>query len=184
MGHRLTREDVVDAAVRAAVSGGLSSLSFRTVAAEAGTSDRMVVYYLPDKATLLTAVLTHVGERLRGVLAASLPEDAGRGLRPHDVLRASRPVFTDPANGPVLRLFLEAVGLGAARVAPFDVVVPQLLAGWVAWLEPHMGPTAAPGSAAATVATVDGLLIVSALLGEDAGRAAWDAVLDGATTRR
>ncbi|WP_380169578.1 TetR/AcrR family transcriptional regulator [Jannaschia sp. R86511] len=182
MGHKHSRDGVLDAAVAVAGRVGLGGLSYRLVAQEAGTSDRMVVYYFADKTALLGGVLARVGDELRAILEQSLPAAGPDGLTRAQVLRASRSVFTDPDRQPVLRLLVEAVGLGAAGREPFATVVPQLLQGWVVWLEGRMGP-AGPGEAVATVATVEGLVIVGGLLGPDARAAAWDALTRDGTTR-
>jgi AcrR family transcriptional regulator len=181
VGPKHSREQILDAAVRVAVGSGLGALSFRRVAEEAATSDRMVVYYFDDKSHLFGAILGRAGGQLQAMLTASLPSTRQGHLSRLEILQAARGVFTDPQYASVIRLFLEAVGLAVAGTEPFATLAPTLLAQWVAWLDEQMGDSAVqPGEAAATVAVIDGLMIVGSLLGADAEAAAWDAVIAGA----
>lgn len=94
MDHRLRRRQITDAVCRITVKGGLTSVTFREVAAEAGVSVRLVQYYFGTKDELLLATQRHVAERatararqmidaaddtpragLRAVLASFIPVD-------------------------------------------------------------------------------------------------------------
>ncbi|MGI5222588.1 TetR/AcrR family transcriptional regulator [Nocardia sp. CA-290969] len=65
MDHKIRRRQITDAARRVIVAGGLESVTFQTVAAEAGFSVRLVQYYFGTKRDFLLA--TH----------RSVMEDAG-----------------------------------------------------------------------------------------------------------
>lgn len=58
--HDVRRRQILDAVVRITVKGGLTSATFREVAAEAGISVRLVQYYFGSKDELLLATQRHV----------------------------------------------------------------------------------------------------------------------------
>jgi len=47
MGHKHTKEEILDGALRAALDEGLSQLTFGRLAKRMGMNDRMIVYYFP-----------------------------------------------------------------------------------------------------------------------------------------
>ena len=61
--HAERKRQITDAVVRITVKGGLSSATFREVAAEAGVSVRLVQYYFGTKDQLLLDTQRHVAER-------------------------------------------------------------------------------------------------------------------------
>ena len=61
--HDARRRELTDAVCRLTLRGGLGSVTFRKVAAEAGVSVRLVQYYFGSKQELLAATQEHVGER-------------------------------------------------------------------------------------------------------------------------
>lgn len=93
------RERLLAAAVEQAMSGGITDLSMRELAAAIGTSHRMLLYHFGSREGLMTAVCTAVSESLR----AALPEW-------QDLMRSARELFThltDPQAWPIERLFFE-----------------------------------------------------------------------------
>lgn len=173
MGHKHSRETILEAAMRVATEGGLHGLSFRRVADEAGTSDRMVVYYFADKPQLLMAVLEELNARLEAVLLAAVPSSGEGGAAASEIALAARPVVTAPEHRAVMRLFLEALGLAAAGVEPFASGARELLGRWAAALATR---ARTPGHAAAALATIDGMILLGAFLDEPVMDAAWEAL--------
>jgi DNA-binding transcriptional regulator YbjK len=57
VGHKYSLEDMVAAVANVALRDGVAKLTFRNVAEELGTSDRMVVYYFPGKDDLVSAAI-------------------------------------------------------------------------------------------------------------------------------
>ena len=96
MDHELRKREITDAVVRLTVKGGLSSATFREVAAEAGVSVRLVQYYFGTKDQLLLETQRHVAERsvtrIRRLLAES-PRTPREVLR--TVMRSFIPVDDD-----------------------------------------------------------------------------------------
>ncbi|MGQ4600199.1 TetR family transcriptional regulator [Nocardia sp. R6R-6] len=85
--HEVRRRQITGAVRRVIVGGGLESVTFQSVAAEAGISVRLVQYYFGTKKEFLLAthrsVMNDVGDRLTQRWAA-LGEDA----TPRDAIRA------------------------------------------------------------------------------------------------
>jgi AcrR family transcriptional regulator len=176
MGYRHSRDEILRAATAVALEFGLARLTFAAVARYLGTSDRMVVYYFPTKAALVTAVIQQFGSGLRHLLESAF------GVTPldvHDLVRQAWPVLTTPAADRIFARYFELVGLAAAGQAPFDGVAQDLLLGWVEWLTPRTrgdDDATRRGGALAAIAQLDGLLLLRHLLGapmaDQAARAA------------
>jgi TetR/AcrR family transcriptional regulator, transcriptional repressor of bet genes len=89
------RTQIIDAAVRVAVRGGLQAASFRTIAEEAGVSVRLVQYYFTSKDGLLKAVLAATGQAAAARVARhldALPPDAPPRARAAAILEAFLPL--------------------------------------------------------------------------------------------
>lgn len=167
MGHKHSKQAVLDGALAVVEAGGLGRLTFASVAAELGTSDRMVVYYFPSKDALVSAVLVEVGARLQDLLASA---DTS-GAQDHRTLTAALwPVLRAPGTEGAFALYFEAVGRAAGGVEPFRSLAPALVEGWVDWLSGHLegDPDRRRDEATAAVALIDGLLIVRQLAGAEA----------------
>ncbi len=83
--HVLRRRQITDAVCRITVKGGLTSATFREVAAEAGVSVRLVQYYFGTKDELLLSTQQHVAERATARLRQRV---AAAGDSPREVLLA------------------------------------------------------------------------------------------------
>jgi AcrR family transcriptional regulator len=171
MGHKHTKAELLSYALDEVFDHGLSQLTFGRLARRLGVSDRIVVYYFPTKDVLITEVLLGVGARLQQVLGEAFVEPAAdhRGLA-----RAAWPVLARAEVDPLFAVFFEANGLAAARRTPYREVLGQLVEAWISWLGPLLdGPPARQrAEAAATIALVDGLLLLRQLAGPDAAEQA------------
>ena len=90
-------------------------------------------------------------------------------------MRRSWPVLATPDADPVVAIFFEMVGLGAASIEPFDTLATTTLEAWVDWLTVRIDspdPESARVIAQATLATLDGLLLMRHTLGHEAAHAA------------
>lgn len=76
------RRQVMDAVAELTVEGGLQAATFRTIAARAGVSVRLIQYYFGDKDRLLADTLAHVGRAAVARIATALEEVEG----PRDVI--------------------------------------------------------------------------------------------------
>jgi AcrR family transcriptional regulator len=109
---------------------GLSASSLRPLAKAAGTSDRMLLYYFPDKDALVAAVLEVVAARMVALL------DARRapGPLPYTALRTQllAIVFADDL-WPYMRLWLEIASRAALGDPVLRAVGEQLGRGFLSW---------------------------------------------------
>ena len=172
MGYRHTREEILEGALAVALDVGLSRLTFGRVATAMGINDRTVVYYFPTKDDLIAAVVMSMGVQLQATLGQAFSSPAAGHL---ELARAAWPVLARPDADAIFALFFEANGLAAAGRPPFDSLVPQLVEAWVTWVMSYLTGTTRQrrAEAEATIALLDGLLLLRQLGGPDsAARAA------------
>ena len=171
MGHRHTRDEILAGALATAFDAGLSRLTFGRVAKRLGSNDRTVVYYFPTKDVLITEVILSLGGRLQEALTAAFSATATDHL---ELTAAAWPILASPDVDPVFALFFEANGLAAAGREPDATLVPQLVEAWIAWVGEFVEGTSEQQrtEATATIALVDGLLLVRHLAGADAAEIA------------
>lgn len=167
MGHRHTKEEILDAAMTTALDTGLSQLTFGRVAKTAATSDRVVVYYFPTKDDLIGEVLFALGAQLQETLVAAPQLPATDHVT---LMRMFWPAVTTPKADRVFALFFEANGLATVGREPYASLVPQFVTFWVSWAERFIDdtPEVAKVEAETAVAIVDGLLLLRLISGEDA----------------
>ena len=167
--HR--RDDILAAAVETAYDGGLSQLSFGRVARRLGIADRTVVYYFPTIGELVGNVVVMLGLQLQATLE---PAFEGGAADPLELVRRAWPTLATPDVDATFALFFEANGLAAAGRAPYDEIVPQLVAGWIDWATGYFTSPEADRrtDAEAAIALLDGLLLLRQLAGPEAAERA------------
>lgn len=155
---------------------GLGGASLRPLAAAAGTSDRMLLYYFTDKDDLLAATLGHIAARLARLLDETVGSPAPR---PFPALLAELwAAVRSPGLQPYMRLWIELAARASRDEEPYRAIAGQIADGFLAWaaerLHVEREADRAP-MAALLLATVDGLALLDA-----AGRGA---MADGAVER-
>lgn len=140
---------------------GLAATSLRQLAAAAGVSDRMLLYYFADKAEALTAAMEQIAADIGAQLIDAIPP--GPALPPAALIAAAARITTAPGMKPYMRLWIEVVAASARGEAPFPAIARQIATGFRLWIEARLDPSglADPvGTAALILATVDGLALL------------------------
>jgi AcrR family transcriptional regulator len=114
------RDDLLRRVVRAAAEGGLARRSLRDLAAQVGTSHRMLIHHFGSREGLLAAVVEAV-ERDQNARLGDLPDEAA------EAIRVSWRRTSVPSLWPIERLFFECYARGAQGEPPFDRLVPALV---------------------------------------------------------
>jgi len=137
------RDAVAQAATDYVLEHGLVGLSLRPLAAELGTSDRMLLYHFDSKDDLVATVLRVSNDRsatvVRGLAAAP------------DVRTAVRALWAVSTQAPLdrcQRLYVEAAALGLFGREPYASVVREANEVWVVAVVDHLVASGCPRSEA------------------------------------
>ena len=124
------------AALLAAVAGhvlehGLQATALKQLAAAAGTSDRMLLYYFKDKAELMAAVFEYLAAQFTATMEAlRLP-----GPVPEAELRRHLAgLVLSEASQPFLRLWLEIVAASARGEPMARAAASRIGQGYLDWI--------------------------------------------------
>ena len=118
------RAALLEAVIESIARHGLGARSLRDLAADAGTSHRMLIHHFGSRDGLLVAIVTEVEARQRDILE-SLPRDE-TAIEAMWTRLAARDLW------PFERLFYECYARGAQGEKPFDRLVPALVDDWLA----------------------------------------------------
>ena len=164
------REKLLDAAIDDIAHHGGASKSLRALAADLGTSHRMLIYHFGSKEGLLTAVAREVEARQRAALAGLDPAEFWRRLTADD-LRANEKLF--------FQLYGQALGGTPGTTEFLDGVIDGWLGPIEALLAERGVPEAdRPAHARLGLAVTRGLLLDLVTTGDrDAVNAAMDRFL-------
>ena len=132
------REAAIERMADHVLSEGLGAATLRPLAAAAGTSDRMLLYYFADKDELLTATLARIAARMTVQLDRAIPVEP---RRPFPVLLER--VWAALASES-LQLFMPLwldLASGAARgLQPHRDVAGEIADGFLAWVTIRLQP--------------------------------------------
>ncbi len=127
------RAEWTEAATDYVLEHGLIGLSLRPLAADLGTSDRMLIYHFGSKDELVADVLRASNVRSTGYL---------RNMKPSKDLRAAvRDLWAAmlaPQVAPCSRLYVEAAALGLFGQEPYASVVREANDLWIAAMVDHL----------------------------------------------
>lgn len=156
------RRQVQTALAHHLLQSGLGRISLRQLAAAAGISDRMLLYYYTDKAEVLTAAMAEVAAELAERLEAAVPAATVMGSR--GLAAAAAQFTTGVVARPYMQLWIEVVAAAARREVPFPLLANQIAESFIAWTEMRLNPAglADPrATAIAIVALIDGLAVIA-----------------------
>ncbi|WP_128914082.1 TetR family transcriptional regulator [Granulicella sibirica] len=143
---------------------GLAAATLRPLAAAAGTSDRMLLYYFADKDEILSVTLHRIAERMLAQLDEALP--SGKPWSFRGLMKEVWPILTSRSFRPFMPLWLELASAAARGLQPHVQVVGQIADGFLAWVTSRLevepkGNHAA--SAALFLASIEGMYLLEAI---------------------
>jgi AcrR family transcriptional regulator len=156
------RQALLDPLADHLLAHGLGEAGLRALAAAAGTSDRMLLYYFADKDELLAAVLGHVAQRLAALLEDAVPATP---RRPFAVLLPEVwAAIRAPALQPCMRLWLEVAARAGRGEAPHAAIAGEIADHFADWAAARLDAPAAlrRQQGALLSAAVDGLAVLAA----------------------
>jgi AcrR family transcriptional regulator len=157
------RDAAIDRMADHLLKEGLSGASLRPLAAAAGTSDRMLLYYFTDKDEILAATLERIALRLAGRLDEVVPLGTPLGFT--TLLSELWVATRSPALKPFMRLWLELAGSAARGDQPHRAVAGHIADGFLSWIASRLNVAEAERArlAAALLAAVEGLVLLDAI---------------------
>ncbi len=109
----------------------MTATSLLPLAAAAGTSDRMLLYYFADRDELLTATLERVAARLTTLLDQAIPADTR--FAASELLAAIWAVAGSPELRPYMLLWLELAAGASRDRQPHRAVAGAIMNGFSCW---------------------------------------------------
>lgn len=143
---------------------GLEGATLRAMAAAAGTSDRMLLYYFADKDELLASALGRVAGRMAVLLDRAVPGEGA--LERQALLESVWSAAAESALAPFMRLWIEIAAAAARGREPYRAVAGAIADGFRAWLAQRLvAPNGVDpdAQAARLLATIEGLLLLDAV---------------------
>jgi AcrR family transcriptional regulator len=143
---------------------GMGAASLRPLAAAAGTSDRMLLYYFADRDELISATLERVAARLTTMLDTAVPADLR--LPFGELLLAVWSAVRSAEMKPYMRVWLELAASAARDLEPHRTIANGIMNAFVRWTGDHLAVGRASEReqlSALLLATVEGALFLEAI---------------------
>ena len=169
------REATIERMADHVLSQGLGAATLRPLAAAAGTSDRMLLYYFADKDELLTATLDRIATRMIAQLDGAIPAEPRKSFPV--LLRQVWAAMAAEGLQPFMPLWLELASGAARGLQPHRVIAGHIADGFLDWVTTRLQPQSdgeAPSLAPLFLASIEGMYLLKAI-----GR---DAIADSAAT--
>jgi AcrR family transcriptional regulator len=152
------KAELIDAAIAYLLRHGLADLSLRPLAAEIGTSARLLIYHFGSKDGLLAEVLDAMQARLRDSFAKLGSAPASAPARP--LLRTFWDWAVDDRNLPSLKLLYELQILAAQNPAAYAGYLERNPKAWLDLVhQVAPSPEQSPAMATLLIAVFDGLFL-------------------------
>ena len=152
------KSQLIDHSIDYVLKNGLAGLSLRPLAAEIGTSARLLIFHFGSKERLIEDVLNEVQERMRKSLAAvASSKSPFPGETP---MKRCWRWASDKRNLPYLRLLYEANFIAARMPGTYERYLNQSSLNWIEFIASRL-PESIGSAAMATLCGVvfDGLII-------------------------
>jgi AcrR family transcriptional regulator len=127
------REAAIERMADHVLSKGLGAATLRPLAAAAGTSDRMLLYYFADKDELLRATLDRVAQRMLAQIDSAIPAEPRRSFPV--LLLEVRAVLASRNLQPFMPLWMELAAGAARGIQPHSAIASQIADGFFAWIK-------------------------------------------------
>ncbi len=146
---------------------GLNAASLRPLAKAAKTSDRMLIYYFTDKATLIAAILDHIATRLGQILVQQVEAKP----MPLALLRPKllAVLFAD-AYWPYMRIWLDVAALAGRGDPEYKAIGGRIARSFFVWGEAQLlsaTPEQRSIDAAQLLVSIEGALFLHSVGLED-----------------
>lgn len=122
------RQDLLDAAIDYVADHGLTDLSLRRLAAELGTSHRMLSHHFGSKEGLWVAIVREVERRQLAAIDDLVPDV---DVPFDEAMRAWWRHISDPSLWPNERLFFEVYGQALHRRTPASELLEGIVDSWI-----------------------------------------------------
>ena len=158
------REQAVDKIAQHLLRTGLSQTSLRQLAAAAGVSDRMLLYYFDKKDDALASALGFLAMRMAVELETRIP--AGADLSVKELFLQTAAMASSAELRPYMDLAIELSAAAMRKTAPYEEIAKAITAQYLAWMEMRLAeqdPVRRRGEAAMVLAMLDGLAILRAV---------------------
>jgi AcrR family transcriptional regulator len=150
------RDEILDASVAYVLQHGLIGLTLRPLAAEIGTSDRMLIYHFESRDSLVAAVVARIGDQGTAALDAMPAAPSVRSA----VNRLWAAFQKDPLRR-CQDVYLQAAATGLIGTEPHRTLARESNARWTEALASYLRRSGAPPRRVHRIVT----LVDSALYG-------------------
>ncbi len=135
---QLKRDEIVQRIAQHLVLNGFEDSGVRSLAASAGISDRMLMYYFETKEQLISQALLLLADKMTASLDELVPQS--RVTAPHIIkaLTANRD-RKDQQRG-VLMLWFEIIGLAVRGGDPYRATANTILGKYEKWIASKLPP--------------------------------------------
>jgi len=132
------REAAIERMADHVLAKGLAAATLRPLAAAAGASDRMLLYYFADKDDLLTATLARIAARMTAQLDGAIPDGPRRPFAV--LLEQVWAAMASKSLQPFMPLWLELASGAARGLQPHRDVAGEIADGFLAWVAIRLQP--------------------------------------------
>jgi AcrR family transcriptional regulator len=165
------RERLLEAAIDYVVGHGLTDLSLRRLAAELGTSHRMLIHHFGSREGLWVAIVQEVERRQLATIGDLVPDPT---VPFAEAMRAWWRHISDPSLWPNERLFFELYGQALQGRPGVEGLLDGIVDNWLVPVTAAtealgFAPTDARAEARLAIAVVRGLLLDLLATGDRAG---------------